>query len=332
MKKLYIYVGLLILLAFPVGIGAWGVWGHKHINKAAVLSLPDSLRTFYYNHLDFMIEESVVPDIRKYTIGDEAEPNRHFIDLEAFKGASVDSLPATLEEARKIYDADFLKKNGILPWYIEQITEKLTKAFKNRNKAEILFLSADLGHYIGDAHMPLHTSVNYDGQLTGQKGIHAFWESLLPELFGKDYFFQGRNPVLISDVRKHTRQLIGQTHLLRDSVLLTEKEARQTFGSDKIYKKDAEGKEMKNRFGSPLFSEAYADFWHHRMHGLVEQQMMQAVHELASYIYTAWIQAGKPDVVSLDSPELTARNKSWLKKELKTFKKGQLLYLDHNHD
>jgi hypothetical protein len=313
-------------------MGAWGVWGHKHINKAAVMLLPDSMRTFYYNHIDFIVEESVVPDIRKYTIGDEAEPNRHFIDLEAFRGGSTDSLPATLDEARKIYDADFLKKNGILPWYIEQLMDKLTKAFKTKNKAEILFLSADLGHYIGDAHMPLHTSVNYDGQLTGQKGIHAFWESLLPELFGKNYIFKGTKPIYISNIRQHIRNLIGQTHLLRDSVLLTEKETRNAFGPERIFKKDSAGMDLKNRFGSPIFSDTYAECWHKRMHGLVEQQMMLALNELACFWYTAWINAGKPDLTALDPPELTTRNAGFLKKESKFFQKGKLLYLDHNKD
>jgi hypothetical protein len=75
----------------------------------------------------------------------------------------VDSLPATLADVKKKYDEKFLQQNGILPWYIEEIMDKLTKAFKEKRKTEILFLAADLGHYIGDAHMPLHTSENHDG-------------------------------------------------------------------------------------------------------------------------------------------------------------------------
>jgi hypothetical protein len=42
---------------------------------------------------------------------------------------------------------------------------------RKTKKHEILFIAADLGHYIADAHMPLHTSDNHDGQLTDQKGI-----------------------------------------------------------------------------------------------------------------------------------------------------------------
>ncbi|MGC6428813.1 MAG: hypothetical protein ACON4Y_05945 [Flavobacteriales bacterium] len=60
---------------------------------------------------------------------------------------------------------------------------------KNNKSEQILFICSDLGHYIADANVPLHTTINYDGQLTGQKGIHAFWESRLPELFSSEYNF-----------------------------------------------------------------------------------------------------------------------------------------------
>ena len=60
-------------------------------------------------------------------------------------------------------------------------------AFIEKDSDKILKYSADLGHYIADAYVPLHTTENYNGQLTGQKGIHAFWESRLPELFSEDY-------------------------------------------------------------------------------------------------------------------------------------------------
>jgi ribose 5-phosphate isomerase len=72
-----------------------------------------------------------------------------------------------MTEAKK-YDDKFLSKNGTLPWHIQDMMEKLTQAFKEKRKSEILFI-ADLGHYIADAHMPLHTSDNHDGQLTDQR-------------------------------------------------------------------------------------------------------------------------------------------------------------------
>ncbi|HEY4149284.1 MAG TPA: S1/P1 nuclease, partial [Chitinophagaceae bacterium] len=175
MNKFIRPVFLVLTIAVTVTLLSWGRWGHQHINRAAVFALPDSMRVFFYNHIDYITEESSVPDSRRGLIGDKAEPNRHFIDLENYLTHPGDSMPQTLKEASDKFDAKFIEANGILPWYMEDMMEKLTRAFRNKSKVEILFIAADLAHYIGDAHMPLHTSANYDGQFTNQKGIHSFW-------------------------------------------------------------------------------------------------------------------------------------------------------------
>ena len=68
---------------------------------------------------------------------------------------------------------------------------RLTDAFKEKDQAKILKLSAEIGHYIADAHVPLHAHSNHNGQYTGQQGIHGFWESRIPELLAEkewDFF------------------------------------------------------------------------------------------------------------------------------------------------
>src|ERR1700753_3788650 len=79
------------------------------------------------------------------------------------------------------------RQTGTLPWTIASNYYYLVKAFKAHDTTAILNASANLGHYIADAHVPLHLTQNYNGQLTGQTGIHALWESRLPELFSKNY-------------------------------------------------------------------------------------------------------------------------------------------------
>lgn len=92
---------------------SWGTFGHEHINRAAVLALPNPLLPFFYNHIDYITEESTVPDLRKYTINDKAGNPRHFIDLENF--GSADSLPATLSDAKKKYEEKFYCKTEYCP-------------------------------------------------------------------------------------------------------------------------------------------------------------------------------------------------------------------------
>lgn len=114
-----------------------------------------------------------------------------------------------------------------MPWYIEEMMDKLTKAFKEKRKTEILFLAADVGHYIGDSHMPLNTSANHDGQLTNQKGIYAFWKSHLPEMFGDSYNFYIGEAVYINEILKETWRMINASHLLVDALLLADKELKK---------------------------------------------------------------------------------------------------------
>ena len=94
--------------------------------------LPQPLQSFFYNHIDYITQESTVPDVRKYTMNDKAEGPSHFIDVENF--GPVDSLPKTLSEAKTRYDEKFLQQNGILPWYMEEMMEKLTKEFKKQTQ------------------------------------------------------------------------------------------------------------------------------------------------------------------------------------------------------
>ena len=81
-KLMAVVLSVAFLLAGkPIAYG-WGVWGHNHVNKGAVLALPPEMGMFFYNHADFIIEESTVPDLRKHILGDKAEMPRHYIDLE----------------------------------------------------------------------------------------------------------------------------------------------------------------------------------------------------------------------------------------------------------
>jgi hypothetical protein len=305
---------------------SWGTFGHEHINRAAVFSLPSPVQTFFYNHIDFITQESTVPDLRKYALNDKSENPRHFMDLENF--GSLDSIPKTMEEARKKYDDKFLSQNGILFWYVQDLMEKLTKAFKEKKKTEILFLAADLGHYLGDANMPLHTSANYDGQQTNQKGIHALWESRLPEMYGTSYAYNVREAKHIGNVQAEIWKIILHSHQLKDTLLLTDRELKKKFTEDKIFKTSADGKVLKNKYGQPVFSDEYAKALHTALNGMVEKQMRASVEATADFWYTAWVNAGKPDLGDLDPADLTKRNSKQLKEELKLWKKGKLFGIE----
>ncbi|HXC07114.1 MAG TPA: zinc dependent phospholipase C family protein [Bacteroidia bacterium] len=333
MKKKKSFTSLFLfvtLLALAPALISWGIFGHEHINRAAVMALPEPVQSFFYNHIDFVTQESTVPDLRKYTLHDKAENPRHYIDLENFGG--MDSLPLTMEDAKKKYDDKFLQQNGILPWYLLEQMDQLTKAFKGKRKTEILFLAGDIGHYIGDMHMPLHTSANHNGQLTDQKGIHAFFETQLPEMYGRDYNYHTADARLIPDLHKEIWRILAASHKLKDTLLLADKKLRAQLGEDKVWKKDASGNPVKNKFNEPVHSDEYAKAYHQALNGMVEKQLKLASEATSSFWYTAWVNAGKPDLSDLDPPALTQRNKKLLEEEKKLWEKGKLFGIESERE
>lgn len=114
MKRLFKRLLIGILLCLSTGFAfAWGTWGHHYINHASILALPDSLRSFFYNHADFITEESVVPDIRKYTIGDKSEFPRHYIDIEDYGVNALQTLPKDYQSAYAQINKDTMSKKGV---------------------------------------------------------------------------------------------------------------------------------------------------------------------------------------------------------------------------
>lgn len=318
---IFLLIAACISLTF-----AWGRWGHKHISRAAVFALPPEMRIFFYNHIDFITEDAVVPDLRRSLINDKNEPPRHYIDIEDFGNIPLSSFPKTTREAYEKYDTAFLNKTGYLPWYIQDITQKLTTAFRKRDKSEILFLASDLSHYIADAHQPLHTSSNYNGQLTNQKGVHSLWESTLPQMFGNAYNFNTAPAKYINDIPAETWKIIAQSHSQVDTLLAAEKKVRNNFTKDNMYKKDNNGKTVMF-YNSPVFSDEYAQQFNIALGGMIEHQLRLSITDVANFWYTAWVNAGKPDLTSLDDPHLTKQNRRNYKSELKVWEKGKILNL-----
>lgn len=191
---------------------------------------------------------------------------------------------------------DYLSNYGIVPWHLEKMLYRLTLAFKEVDEAKILKYSAEIGHYIGDAHVPLHTTENYNGQLTNQVGIHGFWESRLPELFADNYnYFVGKSQY-IDRTNPYFWGIVLNSHALLDSVLLIEKDLTNTMPSDLKYCYETRGTQTIRTYCQE-FSNAY----HKRLEGMVEKQMCNAILSIGSVWRTAWVNAGQPDLRKLSS-------------------------------
>jgi len=324
MKAVFITVCIAVFCCMPQSDAlAWGTWGHNYINKGAILALPPEMGLFFYRHSDFIVQESTVPDLRKYTLNDKAEHPRHYINVESY-GYPEHGLPLSVDSAIAQFGKEHVDEYGILPWYMEEMMKKLTEAFRKGRKTEILFLAADLGHYAGDAHVPLHTTKNHNGQLTGQQGIHAFWESQLPELFGDTYNLYAGEATYISDIRARIHSVIDSSFALLSPLLSAEKSLSVNARPDELYAKTDDGKLVKNRFNQPVHTTEYAQHYHMRLNGMVEAQLRHAIRLTADLWYTAWVNAGKPKMSFLDGMTENKTIMSAYKRDMTAWKKGKI--------
>ena len=202
-------------------------------------------------------------------------------------------MPKGVERAsHKIIYIEEFSQYGILPFHLEIYQSRLTKAFEEQNWPLVLRLSTELGHYLSDAHVPLHTTENYNGQLTGQDGIHAFWESRIPELFAASSydFFVGRAKY-IEDTKAYFWDVVLESHTHVDEVLSKELELRSTFAKDRQYCYEERGARTTR-----LECQEYAGAYQDAMEGMVEDRMRKSIQGVGSCWYTAWVDAGRPDL------------------------------------
>ncbi|KOY87638.1 hypothetical protein AD998_17205 [bacterium 336/3] len=327
--RLLLCLSVLILLVSSSSKkpSKWGFFAHKRINRLAVYSLPPEMIRFYKYYITILTEEAINPDARRNAVEGEAE--RHYIDVDIYdkfyNDSAVYKLPRYWNQAVERFTEDTLRAYGIVPWHIEKMKRDLTNAFKQKDTRRILRISADMGHYIADSNVPLHTTENYNGQKTGQVGIHGFWEARLPELFSDDYDLLVGRAEYIKNTQLKAWSYVINAHTALDSVLRFEKELTNQFPEDKKFVF-----EDRNRITIRTYSREFSRAYHQRLNGQVEKRFKASVKGVADFWYTAWVDAGQPDLDKL----IDALSNEELQKELELEKEQwkQNKYTPRPHD
>lgn len=286
-SQLWAILGCCVLaLAFQ----SWGFFVHRHIHAAAVSALPDPLRPWFEQQSDWLTEHAVDADKRKRMV--EREAPKHYLDLDAPALNCLQDLGSApwWSQACEVCSEDTLWAYGVLPWNIQWTYRRLVEAMHDGDAARILRHAADLGHYVGDAHVPLHTTLNYNGQLTGQEGIHGLWETRLPELYGGRYLLAVPEAEYIGDVGQWAWEVVHRSHAAVDSVLAMEAELVASWSRDLVVR------EERGRTVQLQRVEPWCSAYHDRLGGMVERQWRAAIHGVASVWWSAWVDAGQPDL------------------------------------
>ncbi|MCP9768884.1 integrase [Lacihabitans sp. LS3-19] len=293
----------------------WGFYSHSLINRMAVYSLPPEMLGFFKENIDYVTDNAVNPDQRRYAVVGEAP--RHFIDLDDYSDSVQVILPKlNWNQAVEKFTEDSLMAHGIVPWQIQKMTYQLTQAFVKKSNRDILRIATDLGHYIADSNVPLHTTSNYNGQKTNQVGIHGFWESRLPELYSKDYDLFIGKAEYENNIQKRSWKSVLNANAALDSVLKFER-----FLTEKMDEEKKFTIEERNGITVRAYSRNFSSEYHKMLDNQVERQMKASIKMISDIWFTAWVDAGQPDLKAIPKLEIDPKEeqdvmKSWLQRLL----------------
>ncbi|MBB5397574.1 zinc dependent phospholipase C family protein [Mucilaginibacter sp. AK015] len=307
-------------IAIIIFCSSWGFFAHYRINRLAVFTLPKDMAGFYKANIGFITEHAVSADKKRYV--DSTEAPHHFFDADHYGKQPFRDVPQHWIDAAAKYSSDTLNKYGTVPWAIASNYYWLVKAFKAHDTTSILITSSNLAHYISDAHTPLHLTENYDGQLTGQAGIHALWESRLPELFSNAYNYNVGKARYIANPLAEAFKICRGSFKCADTVLRAERLLNKSFLAAQKYALEQRGdRKIK------VYSVAYCKAYHKRLRGMVQRQMRASILSVGSFWFSAWVDAGQPDLDKLIAKPLTKYERQQIDKEQALYKAGKVLVL-----
>jgi len=260
---------------------------HKFIMGRTIALLPPEIRPFFQKYQPSIVEHAIDPDLWR-TVGWLEEPPRHFVDMDAYGPYPFQALPHDYDEAVKRYGAEFVQKNGTLPWRVEEIYKKLVEAFTQKTpyaRDNIRLFVSVLTHYEGDAHQPFHAALNYDGQLTGQVGIHSRFETELFERYQRRLLLAPKMPPPITNSRDFIFETLTVSFPLVQPILDADKAA-------------ATGREF--------YDDAYFDRFFSTVKPILEKRLSDSIGGAAGLITAAWVEAGRPALL-LDAPRQPRR-------------------------
>jgi hypothetical protein len=273
---------VLLALITPAGVGAWGFEAHKFIAEQMIALLPPELKPLFEKRKAFIIERSVDPDLWR-TVGWEEENPNHFVDLDYYGEYPFAELPREYDRAIRKFGREVVHSQGLLPWRTQEFYGHLQRAFEGLKREppvsyaqeNILLFSAILAHYVADGHVPLHSVVNYDGQRTGQNGIHNRWESELFDRRRATLKIAPAPPTPVKDPRTFMFDVLLASNRLAGGVLAADTKAVQ---------------------GRKFYDDAYFDMLAQDQVGVMQQRLNDSITAVASIIIGAWHEAGRPPV------------------------------------
>ena len=265
----------LVLVLFV--LAGWGSTGHKIINRGGAMELPVEMLGFIQRS-SMLADSASNADNRKSS--DPTEAPKHFIDIDDYPEFASRAVPHSLDSLILKYGSQRVTTDGLLPWAIANAFDSLTAQMQRGAWNKVWSTAADVGHYVGDAHQPLHCTTNYDGQLTGNRGIHSRYETSMIDKYQQSIIIVAGQVTYVESTIDFAFDIIYRSNSYCDSIFQADNYAKQVSGWS----------------GSGQEPAAYYTALWAKAGGFTNLVLQRAVDAFASLLYTAWVRAGKPPV------------------------------------
>lgn len=271
-RFLLVSLGLAFLVGLTGGTAlAWGPPAHRLVNNWAVETLPPEIRGFFAANRQFLIDHANDP--AEWMKKDRYERKRHYLYLDKYGMFPYLDLPHSFQRAVEKFGSGRINRDGVLPWQIGEYSLRLTNSLKAQNWPEARLNAAVLAHYVADAHDPLHTTSNYDGQLTGQTGLASRFGLSLIERYQGFFIFRPIPAAKIDDPTEYAFQAVLEANTRVNQIVLFDRRAVEDFRD---------------------FNDDYFDRFYSQAGSIVVREINAAAYDAGSYWYTAWLNAGRP--------------------------------------
>ena len=279
-------IWLLIITLAPISfIGAWGYDGHRRINYIASKQIKGPFGQFLKQNSEPLKWYAVAPDYNKKI--DKEEFHKHFIDSDFYDKYPFDNIPKNYSTLVSKYGEDNIKKYGIAPWTIKETSDRIIDLLKRNQFEEAVYNMGVLGHYISDLHMPLHTVINYDGQFSGNEGIHKRWELHLVNKYIKNIKPVGEIET-VEDPWTFSMKIVKESFKAHHLILEADTKARKLLTKEQA--------EKLKSYETLSFEKPYLDVLFAETGDLLRDRLGRAVIRLASIWKYCWEEAGKPEL------------------------------------
>ena len=280
----YTPIRICVLLMIGFLFINWGYQGHAKISSTVTSFFPREMNQFKIWSQP-LAQHSSDADERKKT--DHLEGRKHFIDIDNYDDFIKNhKIIENYDSAVIVYGRDFIDKNGTLPWVTDSTYHSLVHYLKLKDWKKAILTASDLGHYVEDGFMPLHITNNYNGVSTGQKGVHARYESDMIEKYLHEITYDSSSISPVKDVRSFIFRYLYHNYIYKDSVLIADKSASEQ--------------------SSNSYSDVYYQYLWKYTKGYTIQLFRNASKTTAELIYTAWIEAGRPEFKMSDNPSMVS--------------------------